>query len=246
MKKVNLQAKIRTILGRKTNQLRAKNQIPAVLYGQNIKNQNLDLSSKDLQHALKLHGANALIDLKIDDQKPILTFLQNIQRHPVSDQIIHCDFWKINPDQEIKTQVIIKPQGTSLAIEEMGGSLLQNKPQIEISALPDKLISELEVDITPLKTFEDRILIKDLNLPRGIKVLDDPEELVLAVQEPRSEEEMEELEEKPVEDVEAVAVEEKGKEEEKTETEAEAETQGKKQEKPDEQESAKPEQPAKK
>jgi large subunit ribosomal protein L25 len=213
MEKSTLQAQIRQELGRKTRQLRRQQRIPAVLYGKGIKNLNLTLEIKDVQDLLKKFGANALINLEIDQCKPVLVFLQHIQRDPISNQIIHCDLWKIDPKKEIKTEVPIKAEGEAPAVEELEGILLQNKKRLNISALPEDLIAEVRVDISGLKSFEDKIQIKDILVSDKIKILDNPEEIVFSIQEPRSKEEMEELEEKPEEDVEGVEIEKKEKEE---------------------------------
>lgn len=210
MKKTQLQAQTRNALGSQAKNLRKKMQIPAILYGKGIKNVNLTLESKSLENLLIKFGANALINLSINQQKPILVFLQDIQRDPINSKIIHCDLWKIDPKKPIKTDIPIKAVGISPAIEEHQGILLQAKNNLNISALPDNLMAEIKVDISSLKTFEDKIQIKDIVTDNEIEVLDNPEETVFSVQEPRSEEE---LEEKPEENVERVEVEEKGKEE---------------------------------
>jgi large subunit ribosomal protein L25 len=114
--------------------------------------------------------------------------------------------------EKIHAEVPLKFIGDSVAVIEKEGSLITSKDSIEVECLPADLIPELEVDISVLDDFEKNIKISDLKLPEGIEILDDAEEIVAHVEEPRSEEELAELEEEVVEDVSAIEVENKGEE----------------------------------
>ncbi|MEK7062101.1 MAG: 50S ribosomal protein L25 [Patescibacteria group bacterium] len=211
MKKANLDASVREATRQAVSTLRQEKSIPAILYGKNIKNICLAITKKELTELLEKFGANALINLTIGGDKTILVFLKSIQKDPVTEQILHIDFWKIDPNKPLETEIPIETIGESPAIKELEGILVQSKNELQVSALPDKLIAQFDIDISVLKTFEDKIQIKDIPLIEGITILNEPEETIFSVQEPRSEEELAELEEKPEENIESVAVEEKGK-----------------------------------
>ena len=87
----------------------------------------------------------------------------------------------------------------------MGGTLVKNISELEIKALPQNLPHEIKVSIDGLNTFEDHILVKDLDIPKGVKVLAKPDEIVVMVSQPEDVEAelAKEIEEK-VEDVEKV------------------------------------------
>jgi large subunit ribosomal protein L25 len=108
--------------------------------------------------------------------------------------------------------------------------------EVDVLALPSALVRELEVDISALATFDDVIRVKDLTAPAGIEILTEVETAVASVQPPRTQEEMDALDEAVVEDVDAVEVEGETKE---GEEEAEGEADGEKKEK--EEEEKKPE-----
>ncbi|NCN24834.1 50S ribosomal protein L25 [Candidatus Berkelbacteria bacterium] len=218
MKKANLSASVRDATRQAVRTIRQEKSIPAILYGKNIKNINLKIAEKNLTELLEKYGTNALINLTIDDDKTILVFLKSIQRHPVEENILHIDFWKIDPNKPLETEIPVEPIGESPAVKELEGILVQSKNELQVSALPDKLISQFNIDISVLKSFEDKIQIKDIPLTDGITILNEPEETIFSVQEPRSEEELAELEEKPNENIESVAVEEKGKTEDEETT----------------------------
>jgi large subunit ribosomal protein L25 len=216
MHNLTLHAKSRAELGKKIKVLKVQGFIPAVSYGVGEKSQSLTLDAKEFNKVYREAGESTLISLKVDENRPRKVLVADTQFDPISGLPIHVDLKLIRMDEKIKTQVPLKFVGESKAIIEMDGTLVTNKDEVEIECLPDDLISEIEVDISPLDNFETQIRVSDLAVPENVKILDNPEETVALVQEPRSEEELAELEEKPEEDVEGVEVEEKGKEEEET------------------------------
>jgi len=114
--------------------------------------------------------------------------------------------------EKIHAEVPLNFIGESPAVLNMEGILITNKDSIEVECLPSDLVSEIDVDISVLDDFEKNIKVEDLKIPTGIEILDDIEEVVVTVQEPRSEEELEALDTEVVENVEAIEVENKGEE----------------------------------
>ena len=104
--------------------------------------------------------------------------------------------------------------GESQAIKVGGGTLIQSLEELEVFALPDKLVSELEVDISKLITFDDTLHVSDIVVPEGIEVRDAADTAVASVQAPRSEEELAALNEAVDFDVTKVEVLAEKKEEE--------------------------------
>jgi large subunit ribosomal protein L25 len=101
----------------------------------------------------------------------------------------------------------------SLAVKDLGGTLVKNIQELEIKALPQNLPHEIKVSIDGLNTFENHILVKDLILPKDIKVLTKPDEIVVSVAEPEKvEEELASEISENVEDVEKVEKEDKTEE----------------------------------
>lgn len=227
MEKINLIAQKRDLLGKKVKQLRMQGQLPAVFYGQGNEGENIAISLGDFKKAYKKAGSSSLIDLEIGEAKPVKTIVKRVQFHPVNDQPLHVDFYKIKMDEAITTSLPLNFLGESAAVKELEGNLITNKDSIEIECLPADLVSHIDVDIGKLATFDDVIKISDLNIPANIKVLDDLEETVVLVTPPRSEEELAQMEQETAVDTEKAQI-------EKMEVEAEAE----KAEKPEEEEKA--------
>jgi len=234
MQSITLKAENREQVGRSLNSLRNKNWIPAILYGHEIKKGiPLKVESHGFHIAYKQAGKTSLIDLEIvptfskekSGSRPgsvgsetSKVLIHDIQYHPKTDNIIHIDLYKVNMKEKIKTEVPVVTIGVSPAVRDLEGSLLVNLNNIEIECLPGNLIQEIKVDISPLKTFEDKILVSDLSVPETVEILNDKEAVVALVNPPRSEEELEALDEAIEEDVEGVEVTEEKLEEEEDET----------------------------
>lgn len=196
---MKLQVQTRQALGKQNQALRAQGFIPAVVYGHKVKNQNIQVGASNFNKLFERAGETSLIDLEIDEQKPVKVIVQDIQRDVVKGNITHVDFHQIREDEEITVDVELEFIGESKAVKEESGILIKSLASIKIECLPANLIHRIEVDISQLKNFGDCLYVKDLKISDKVKVLDNPDEAVVSVAEPRSEKELEELAEKPEE-----------------------------------------------
>lgn len=202
----------------KAKHLRLKGDIPAILYGHGVQSAPLSVKQSDLIKVFRKAGTSTLVELDLGKEKSI-ALIKEVDRDPVSDHITHVDFHQVKLDEKIKADIPLKFINEAPAVRELEGTLSTPHDAVHVEAFPQDLVHEIEIDISSLKTFEDAIHIKDIVPPKGITILTDPEEMVVTVHPPRSEEELAALEEEVKEDVEAVEVEEKGKEEEVAEGE---------------------------
>ena len=209
-----IKADERQVVGKKVKKIRQAGQIPAVLYGHDFKNLNLALNLHDFLRIYKEAGTSNLIDLKIDDKDSVKVLFREPDFDAISNQPIHLDIYKVKMSEKLTTEIPLSFINESAAVLELEGNLVKNFDALEVECLPNDLVSEFEVDLSLLKTFDDTIKIADIKIPETIEVKADPEEVVALVMPPRSEEEMAELETEVIEDVEAVEVEEKAKEDE--------------------------------
>ena len=220
---LELKAEPRVILGRKVNSLRKTGYIPAILYGHDMKPMNVSVKIKEFKKAFEKAGSSSLVDLIIENKPAVKVIIQDAQIHPVSDEILHVDFYKIKMTEKIETEVPLEFINESPAVKDQDGNLITNKKEIKIKCLPTDLIAKIDVDLSSLKTFEDKILVKDLAIPANIEVLEEPEDAVALVNPPRSEEELAAMEEEAAADTEKAGIEkmEADAEAEKTEKEGE-------------------------
>lgn len=223
MEKINLKAKLREELGKEAvKKLRAQGLIPAVVYkGKN--SLNIKVFSKDFLEVIHTKaGENVVVNLQIESKKPSRTaIIKETQYHPVRGDILHVDFNEISLTEVLTVKVPIAVKGEAQGIKE-GGVLEHALWEIEVECLPTQIPENVPVDVSPLK-IGDSILVKDLQLSGGVKVLSDPETTVVSLAVPRVEEEEvakpeEEavepeviMEKKPEEEEEAPAEEAKGK-----------------------------------
>jgi large subunit ribosomal protein L25 len=213
----NLNGKIRNDFGRKLKSIRKQGVIPAVVYGPGEKNISIEVDEKDFKKIFVKAGESSLINLLVEKsdseggrsiKKSVL--IHEIQKDPISEKIIHVDFFQPSLKDEVEVSIPLVFEGTAPAEKDLGGTLIKNILEVEIKALPQDLPHEIKVSISSLNTFQDHILIKDLVLPLGVKILKKPEEIVVSVLPPRKvEEELAVPIEEKVEDVEKVVKEKK-------------------------------------
>jgi len=208
---IKLNAKIRKETGRKTSVLKKSGRIPAVVYGHKVKNISLDIDYKEFQKVLREAGESSLIELDIEgdkEKRPVL--VHAIQKDPMTDKFIHIDFFETSLKEEVEVRIPLVFEGVSLAVKDLGGTLVKNISELEVKALPQNLPHEIKVSIDSLNNFGDHILVKDLVLPKDVKVSVKPDEIVVSVVQPaKVEEELAKEIEENVEDVEKVEKEKK-------------------------------------
>ena len=213
---ITLAVKIRKETGKKVRNLREKGMIPGVLYGPKTENLQLEIDQKDFDKVLQAAGMSSLISLEVDKKK-FLVLIHQLQTDPITLRPIHVDFLQPSLTQAIAARVPIVLIGNAPAIKDLGGTLVKNISEVEVKALPENLPHEIQVDVSSLLTFENSILIKDLVVPKGVKISRGPEDIVAFVASPQK---IEEELEKPIEE----KVEEVGKVEKEKKEEVEEET----------------------
>ena len=175
---IELKAKTREVPTKEINLQRVKGIMPTVLYGNKHETQHLNVDLKAFAKVFKIAGKSALIDLIINDQEAIKVIINNVQFNPVTSEVIHADFYIVDMNKEINTKIPLIFTGVSRAVKELGGTMIHAMDSLEISCMPADLIHEIKVDISVIKTFEDVINVKDLNIPASITVKADPEDVI--------------------------------------------------------------------
>jgi large subunit ribosomal protein L25 len=238
---LTLKATIRKDLGKKVKNLRKMGIAPAVLYGPKTESLSLETNLKEFEKIYAAAGGSSLITLAIakgEDEakakakakasspsdnlgsKNFLVLIHAIEIDAISQKPIHIDFYQPRLDEEITANVPLVFEGGSLAVKDLGGTLVKNIHEVQVKALPQNLPHEIKVNIEKLKTLEDVVLIRDLILPQGVKIIRDQQEIVASVVLPEKvEEELAKPVEEKVEEVEKVG-EKKGEEEEEEKAES--------------------------
>lgn len=195
----DLPIQLRTVKGRKVRAIRKEGFTPANVYGSHIESFPLQAPTRELQKFLQDVGESEIINLRVEGEKdPRPVLLSMVQRDPLTRDLVHVDFRQVDLSEEVTVEVEIVFQGESPATKTGEAVLLELMDKIEVTALPDKLPSELVVDVSSLENIGDHITVAGLNLPEGAKVDVDPEQLVCKVDAVQIKEEV--VEEAPVEE----------------------------------------------
>ncbi len=197
---VGLKAKSRIELGKKTNALRRAGFLPAVVYGEGVKSQSISVPYKDFEKAYKEAGESTLLKLEVDG-KPYNVLIHDIKYDPLKGYPLHADFYAVRMDKAIRIKVPIEFFGESPAVKNDGGILVKVMQELEVEALPQDLPHELRVDLSLLVTFESKVFVKDIALPKSTKIIAGLDEILALVEPPRSEEELAALTQAPVVEV---------------------------------------------
>jgi large subunit ribosomal protein L25 len=188
MSRPKLSVQPRSVAGKQVKRLRAEGVLPAVVYGRGRDSQPVQLDAHEFELLRRHTGRNALVDLAFDGGKPTPVLLQHIQEHPLTRRPLHVDFLIVAMTEELTVDVPVSFVGESPAVDRMGGVLLHMRDNVTIRALPDKLPSALEADISGLDSFDALLHVSDLAVPAGVTVVTDAEEPLARVQPPRVEE----------------------------------------------------------
>ena len=192
-----------------TANLRKKNLIPAVFYGAKEASTPIKIKYNEFMSTYDVAGESSIINIK-EGSNDHEALIHDVQFDAVSGKPIHVDFYVIEKGKKLTIHVPVSFVGESPAEKTLGGVLVKVMYEIEISALPKDLPSEIEVDISSLVDFESQIRTGEIKLPEGVELEVSDDEVVALVQEPK-----EEKEEEPVEaDLDSIEVEEKGKKDE--------------------------------
>lgn len=188
MEQVKLEAKVRKELGKEVvKRERLKGIIPAIVYRKGEKSVPLFLDKKAMDRALHTSaGENALINLKIEGDekaKAKTCIIKEIQHDPLSGNILHVDFNEISLTEEIKVNVPIASKGEAVGVGQEGGVLEHLLWEVQVECLPTDIPQRLEVDVSSLK-IGDALFIKDIVVPKGVKILNDSEVRIFAVEKP--------------------------------------------------------------
>jgi large subunit ribosomal protein L25 len=149
MKSITINGTQRESVGKKsTKALRNAGQVPCVLYGGD---KPLHFFAPELAFSKLVYTPDAhTVVIALDGGESFNAVMQDIQFHPVTDRILHVDFYQIFENKEITMEIPVKTVGTSKGVLN-GGNLRRPYRKLRIKAIPSKLPDFIEIDITPLK-----------------------------------------------------------------------------------------------
>jgi len=200
----------RQVLGKKVRFLRRQGVTPANIYGHGVDSLAVQVPTHDLAHTIKVAGRNTLLQVLVEGEKKARpVFVHHVQRNPLTDDLLHVDFYQVSLKEKIRLEVPIVVVGEAPAVDVYHGMLLQNTNSVIVEGLPGEMPPYIEVDVSGLAEIDDTIHIKDLPVSAGLTLLVDPELVVVKVSPPRVE--VEEVAEEEAEAAEVAEEEKAGK-----------------------------------
>jgi large subunit ribosomal protein L25 len=185
---VVLQAQERTEEKRSAiRKIREEGNIPAVLYGKNVKSKAIFVNASDFIQTLRQAGRNGLITMKVNGEEHSV-MLHDIQKDPIRSEIIHADFQVVDMATEVEVDVNVHLVGEALGVKD-GGVLQQPLHQLSIRALPSNIPPSIEVDVSNLEVGQS-ITVGDIQTNGKYEINHEPTEVIASILPPKQEEEI--------------------------------------------------------
>ena len=170
--KLNVTARAQT--GRSASRrLRKANRVPAILYGKHTSPESLSVEGPEFIRFLKsVGGRSVLVELaRTDKAEKALSFLQEVQRDPITDTYLHIDFQEVKANEKFEIRVAVRVSGESFGVKNQSGVLEMNTQQLRVRCFPKDLPEAITVDVTELKVGET-IKVSGLKPIEGVEFLD--------------------------------------------------------------------------
>ena len=151
------------------------------LYGADIEPVNLQVDDRTLNRMLLQVGTNVPVSLEFEGQEmENICFVREVQRNPVTEEVIHVDFLRVDVTKTISAEVPLSVVGAAPAVSQMAGTLLQNIQSLSIEALPMDMPAEIPIDVSVLVDFDVSLIVGDVDVPDNVTVLNDADETIAA------------------------------------------------------------------
>ena len=211
---VQLQADRRDTFGKKVQRLRRDGKVPGNVYGLKMDPIPLTINGREFISVHQSVGATGVIDLAVNGADALPVLVQEVQHDPPTSRVLHVSFVQVDLTKPVSALVPVFLIGEAPAVE-LDAIVIQHINEVSVSALPDDIPENFEVDIGVLADIDYAVLVSDLIAPAGVTIQADPNDLVVRAERPRVIEEETPEEDEELEGEEGAAEEgEEGAEEE--------------------------------
>lgn len=205
---ITINAEKRTKIG-KIDNLREAGYLPAVFYGHKKESTPIQIKKSEFLKAWRNAGESSVISLKTPEGD-LEALIHDVDIDPITSEPRHADFYIFEKGHKVEISIPLEFVGIAPAIKDLGGILVKVLHEIKIKAEPSKLPHSIEIDISSLAQFGDHITAKDVVLPAGVELMENPDDTIANVSAPKEEK----VEEAAPVDLSQIEVEKKGKKEE--------------------------------
>ncbi len=181
MKQQKLTVRPRIGIGRgHSRRIRAGGEVPAIIYGKRNEPQALAVNERVLGQLLKsIAGSAAVIEIEAEDCETRLSIIQEVQRNPITNQLLHLDLHEVDANEKMTVNVTVRTMGEAFGVLNEGGVMDLASHDIQIRCLPRDLPEFIEVDVEDLHVGQT-LHIRELASIEGVEFLDDSERPVIS------------------------------------------------------------------
>src|SRR5919202_3190608 len=176
---MQLTANRRDVTGKAARRLRHEGRLPAVVYGHRTAASSIELDAHDFERVFARTGRTQLIDLVVDGGRAHKVLVKEVQVSPRRNTPVHVDFHQVSLRERLQVDVPVVVTGEAGPVRMGDADVLQVLHAVRVECLPNDIPEAIEVDVSGLDHLDAGVRVSELELPRGVTAVTDPEELVV-------------------------------------------------------------------
>jgi len=180
---IDLRAEPRTTIRKRLGALRRSGYVPANVYGPGKESVPIQVAAKAFESIARHATPTTMINLTIGSEgQPRTVYLQHVQLQFTKHEPFHLDFYEVNLKRHMRSTIQLAFQGESPAAKLADVMLIRPVTQVHVEALPGAMPESIAVDLSALTEIDQAIHARDLKMPEGVTLLDDPDQLIVRAQ----------------------------------------------------------------
>ena len=176
----------RTVLGKRSKRLRREGVLPGNVYGRGLDSVAVQLTRREAEDLLSEHGQNSLIEIAVEgeaDERSVI--VRQIQRHPLTRELLHLDFYQVDLARTIQANVPVTLVGEAPAVHTYQGVMITGLDHVLVEALPAEMPSHIEISVDGLEELDEQLTVGDLPVAAGVRMMSEPEIMLVRIARPR-------------------------------------------------------------
>jgi large subunit ribosomal protein L25 len=180
---LTLEAQPREARGRHLRRLRRLGNTPIHIYGRGLESIAAQVATPILRRVVIAAGHNSPVMVTYEGS-PHFTFIREIQKDPVTSEVLHIDFLQVDASVRMQSQVTIRLEGEAPAVRLHRGEISFNLRDVTVECLPTEVPNELVVDISGMVELGSVVHVSEIKAPAGVTIITDPEEVIVRMSSP--------------------------------------------------------------
>ena len=184
MAEFQIDAQVRSVVGKKVKQLRKDGVIPGTVYGPHTEPLTLQFNSRELETTLRNAGGTNLIDVNVAGDQAYPVLAREVQRDVIKGNILHVDFFAVDMNKKIRAEVPVVFEGQSPMVASRKGIMLTGPNSLTLEMFPKRILNQIVIDVSVMDELGATFAVKDLDLGDDMTVINDPEEMLARIVQP--------------------------------------------------------------